>query len=162
MFRRLTFWAFVPVALLLSGCSASGMGWIQSSDLVDKATFGLSFDGTTSTLSGSYHDPNGRTAAGMVDVAFKGTGKVQPCKPSDPACAKAPANTKGGCLVGEPSYESQNPKMPGGGTFFLYVCDMDGNGVANAGDTILIQVTNGPYAGYTNSGNPQGNITVKS
>jgi hypothetical protein len=45
--------------------------------------------------------------------------------------------------------------------FFLNVCDLDGNGVANEGDSILIQVDSGPYMGYANSGNPHGNITVK-
>ena len=171
MFRRLTVSALVPVALLLSGCSATGMGSIVpivDSTALDattkaKATFGFSFDATTSTFSGSYHDPNGRIAVGIVDVALKGTGVLRPCKASEPACVKAPANTKGGCAVGPAvPYESQNPKIPGSGTFFLLVCDADGNGLADDGDTIFIQVDTGPYMGYTNSGNAQGNITVRS
>jgi hypothetical protein len=45
---------------------------------------------------------------------------------------------------------------------FLLVCDADGNGAATEADTIFIQVDTGPYMGYTNSGNAQGNITVRS
>jgi hypothetical protein len=140
------------------------MGWIPSALVpTDKATFGFVFvfDGTTSTLSGSYHDPQGQTASGVVDVAFKGTGVLRPCKAGDPACTKAPANAKGGCLAGVLPYQSQNPKLPGDGSFFLFVCDLDGNGASMDGDLIFLQVDTGPYAGYTNMGNPQGNITVK-
>jgi hypothetical protein len=155
---------FGVVAMVLgSGCRATGMGWIQSTDLVDKATFGFVFEGDTSTLSGSYHDPNGRTALGTVDVAFKGTGVVRPCKAGDPPCAKAPATVKGGCVAGEPSYTSQNPNIPGDGLFFLLVCDLDGTGGAGAGaDFIFISVDTGPYAPYTNFGTPSGNITVRT
>jgi hypothetical protein len=153
---------FGAVAMVLaSGCQATGMGWIQSADLVHKATFGFVFDGSTSTLSGSYHDPNGRIAGLPVDVAFKGTGVVRPCKAGEPTCAKGPANAKGGCLLGVPSYTSQNPDIPGGGMFSLLVCDLDGTGGAGA-DFILISVDSGPYTGYSNSGTPSGNITVRN
>jgi hypothetical protein len=38
----------VPFALLATGCTATGMGWIPSAlSPTDKATFGFSFDGTT-------------------------------------------------------------------------------------------------------------------
>jgi hypothetical protein len=138
------------------------MGWIQSSDLVDKATFGFSFDATTGTLSGSYHDPQGRTAKGIVEVAFKGTGKLNPCS-TDVRCQQLKPPTKGGCLSGEPTYQSQSPSTPGEGMLFLVVCDADGNAAPSdvGTDTILIQVDTGPYMGYANSGNPHGNITVK-
>ena len=154
---------FGVVAMVLgSGCQATGMGWIPSPlNPADKATFGFVYDGTTMTFSGSYHDPQGQTVSGVVDVAFKGTGVVRPCKAGDPACAKAPANAKGGCLAGVLPYQSQNPKLPGDGSFFLFVCDLDGNGASMDGDLIFLQVDTGPYAGYTNMGNPQGNITVK-
>jgi hypothetical protein len=60
-------------------------------------------------------------------------------------------------------YQSQNRALPGDGMFFLFVCDLDGNGaVSTSGeDLIAIFVVNGPYTGYSNTGNPQGNITVK-
>ena len=162
MWRRVLVTGAVPAVLLLAGCTATGMGWIPSNDGVDKATFGFTFDDTTSTLSGSYHDPQGMTAAhGVVDVAFKGTGVIQPCKVSDAACGHAPANIKGACAEGDPSYESQNPKLPGSGTLHLQVCDVDGNGAANPGDFISITVSTGPYTGYHNQGDPQGNITVR-
>ena len=160
MWRRWLVPGLLPALLLASGCQATGMGWIQSNDMVDKATFGFVLDGTTSTLSGSYHDPQGQTTSGVVDVAFKGTGVLRPCKAGDPMCVHAPANTKGGCLAGEPTYESQNPKIPGDGMFFLLVCDLDGTGGTGA-DLISVAVDTGPYAGYRNDGTPRGNITVK-
>jgi hypothetical protein len=60
-------------------------------------------------------------------------------------------------------YQSQNPALPGDGTFFLLVCDLDGNSIASTSgeDSIFIEVLGGPYTGYVNMGNPQGNITVK-
>jgi hypothetical protein len=160
MSRRGLLLGLLPALLLASGCQATGMGWILSNDGVDKSTFGFVFDGTTNTLSGSYHDPQGTTMLGVVDVAFKGTGIVRPCKAADPACVKAPP-AKGGCLVGEPQYESQNPKIPGSGMFFLLVCDIDGTGGPGT-DFIFLTVDTGPYRGHMNTGNPQGNITVRT
>ncbi len=167
--RRPRWWlaGLLPLALLAAGCQATGMGWIPSAGVpTDKATFGFSFestsDGTTSTLSGSYHDPNGPTATGVVDVAFKGTGVLRRCDRSDPTCQSAPATTRGGCVGGAPPYESQNPRLPGGGNFSVVLCDLDGNGQAtgDGSDFLLIEVLSGPYTGYHNFGNPQGNITV--
>ena len=162
MWRRWLRLGLLPALLLASGCQATGMGWIPSALVpTDKATFGFVFDGTTSTLSGSYHDPQGTTTMfGVVDVAFKGTGVMRPCKAGDPACVNAPP-AKGGCLLGELQYDSQNPKIPGSGFFFLLVCDADGNGPSVNGDFVLLTVDTGPYTGYRNTGNPQGNITVK-
>ena len=154
----------VPLAFLASGCTATGMGWIPSAlSPGDKATFGFSYDGTTMRFSGSYHDPQGMTAAGVADVAFKGTGKLNPCS-TDPRCQQVGPPAKGGCLAGEPTYESQNPKIAGSGFVFMILCDADGNGevTVEGGDSIFLHVDTGPYEGYTNSGNPHGNITVKS
>src|SRR3954454_1043322 len=110
----------LPFALLTSGCTATGMGWIPSAlSPGDKATFGFSFDGTTSTFSGSYHDPQGMTLAGPADVAFKGTGKMKPCS-ADPRCPEVAPPAKGGCIgATDAPYQSQNPKVPGSGTLIL-------------------------------------------
>jgi hypothetical protein len=54
------------------------------------------------------------------------------------------------------------PAYPGGGNLFLFVCDLDGDGVVSTGDFISIDISTGPFAGYTNSGEPSGNITVTS
>jgi hypothetical protein len=131
-------------------CQGTGMGWIPSATDPDgKATFGFVFDATTGlgSFSGSYHDGA---------VRFKGTGVLRSAPP--PAGMKM----KGGCLLGEPAYESQNPAMPGAGTLTLWVCDGDGELAVTADDTILIIVGTGPYAGYSNMGSPSGNITVSS
>ena len=161
--------AVLPVALLGTGCHATGMGWIPSSLAPgDKATFGFSFDGPTidsptGTLSGSYHDPQGRLASGaVVSVDLKGTGKLSPCS-TDPRCQTLAPPSKGGCVAGEPDYQSQNQKVPGGGFLFLLLCDVDGDGQTDGtgSDFIFIQVDTGPYTGYRNFGNPQGEITVR-
>jgi hypothetical protein len=159
----------VPMLVLAPGCQATGMGFIPSALVPgDKASFGFIFDGSTNTLSGSYHDPHGQVAAGQqVDVAFKGTGVMRQCTTGDPACVKAPPVGKGGaCLVGDPAYQSQNPAIPDTldpalQRFFLLVCDLGGTGNPQTDiDFIAIQVETGPYAGYANTGFPSGNITV--
>ena len=157
--------AVLPVALLGTGCQATGMGWIPSSLAPgDKATFGFTFDSTTNTFSGSYHDPQGRLANGaVVSVDFKGTGKLSPCS-TDPRCQALAPPSKGGCTIGVPDYQSQNPKLPGSGSVSLLLCDLDGNGRADGSgsDFIAIAIDDGPYTGYRNQGNPQGEITVRT
>jgi hypothetical protein len=161
MLRRMALLIFVPLVLLLSGCSANGGGWVPSTNGVDKATFGFTFDGTTSTFSGSFRDKHGSTSSGVVDVNFKGTGKLKECS-SDSRCNQGAQSGKGGCLAGEVTYRSQNSKFPGQGLVFLYVCDTNRDKKAGAMDTIFVQVDSGPYMGYTNSGNTHGSITVKN
>lgn len=176
--RRLIF-AIPAVLVFATGCTATGMGSVPSAVFAgDTATFGFVFSAsfTSQDFSGSYHDPHGLTpVGGLVDVAFKGSGGLQRCTPGvDPTCAKAPANTKGGCLVGLfIPYTSQNPNVPGTGTFDLLVCDMDGTG-GTGHNFMLISVTSGPcsvpavnpcplpgpFTGYSNAGTPSGNITV--
>jgi hypothetical protein len=126
------------------------MGSIPSAfDPSQKATFGFVYSGDTMTFSGSYHDHGG-------DVDFKGTGVLKSGPPP------AGVNSKGGCLLGFPAYESTNSARPGAGNLFLFVCDIDGDGLPGDNDFISISVVDGPYALYTNSGNPSGNITVSS
>jgi len=150
--------AVVTIAVGLSACNqATGMGWIASSMTpTDKATFGFVFDATTNTLSGSYHDPNGKLTSGIiVEVAFKGTGVMKP-KPPPPDLVDF------ACVGGNPSYDSQNPALPGGGTFILLVCDPDQFTKSKPSqDVLFIAVETGPFAGYQNFGVVQGgNITV--
>jgi hypothetical protein len=47
---------------------------------------------------------------------------------------------------------------------FLEFCDGDGDGEVDVGgtDAILVIVDTGPYMGYANAGNAQGNVTVSS
>jgi hypothetical protein len=139
--RRL--WLLLPAVLLVTACQATGMGWIPSAiDPSQKATFGFVYDGTTQTMSGSYIDHAGT-------VTFKGTGVMRAGPP--PAGMKV----KGGCIAGEPMYESRDRNNPGTGVLTLIVCDGGGSE-----DFIGIIVTTGPFAGYQNSGTPSGNTTV--
>src|SRR3954453_9533328 len=111
----------VPLALSVAGCTATGMGWMQSAvSPTDKATFGFSFDGTTQSFSGSYHDPQGMTDVnGVADVAFKGTGKVNPCA-AEPRCAPGRPGDQGrlrlrraGIPVAEPATPRIRTRVPG-------------------------------------------------
>jgi hypothetical protein len=150
--------AVVTIAVGLCACTqAAGMGWIPSSVApTDKATFGFVLDATTSTLSGSYHDPNGKITSGMiVEVAFKGTGVMKPQPPP-------PDLGDFGCVIGYPSYDSQNLTLPGSGTFTLLVCDLDHfTKPKPTQDILFIVVDTGPFQGYKNFGVVQGgNITV--
>ncbi|TMC33520.1 MAG: hypothetical protein E6J24_09420 [Chloroflexi bacterium] len=141
--------AVIAAALIATACQATGMGWIPSASLTDpsaKASFGFVYDDATQTFSGSYHDH-------ALGVDFKGTGVLKAGPPP------AGVSAKGGCLFGDPDYESQNAARPGSGSLSLTVCDLDGFGAV---DFILINVTSGPYMDYFNSGVPSGNITVTS
>ena len=143
-------WHLLAAVAIATACQATGTGWFPSSaDPATKATFGFVYDGTSETLSGSYHDR-------AADVDFKGRGVIKAGPPP------AGVQSKGGCLMGTPSYESTNKDRPGQGTLLLIVCDLGGNGPSPDDDMIFIDVIDGPYAGYFNSGNPSGNITVTS
>jgi hypothetical protein len=143
-------WLVLSAILLATACQATGAGWIPSAlDPSEKATFGFVYEGTTQTFSGSYHDRG--CALTFCDVTIKGTGILRTVPPP------AGMNVKGGCLGGEPTYESRDPARPGVGLLTLVACDGGGAGET---DLIAIIVTTGPYAGYQNSGAPSGNITV--
>jgi hypothetical protein len=143
-------WLLLPVILLATACQATGLGWIPSAlDPSEKATFGFTYDGTTQTLSGSYNDQG--CGVTFCEVSFKGTGVMRAAPP--PVGLKV----KGGCIGGEPTYESRDKANPGVGVLTLVACD---GGGAGEEDFIAIIVTTGPYAGYQNSGSPSGNITV--
>lgn len=155
-----------PIAVLLTGCTATGGGTIHSNDLVSTATFGLNADVevdpmtgdiTQATFSGTYHDANGKIALRNVDVSFKGTGVMKP-KPG----LRTPGSI---CLNGVFTYTSQNPMVAGSGTVDMTLCD--NNGVLDPGgalldDDVTINVLTGPYSGYANA-SPVigGNITTK-
>jgi hypothetical protein len=164
------------VLVFATGCTqATGMGWIQSAVPVDlsadtpqKATFGFAFYRSTSDpdspaftgiLRGSYRDP--RLADNPADdVDFKGEGEVRRPATRPPG---VPADVIA-CLTGSPTYQSQNPALPGTGTLLLTVCDRR-DPVTQAvivGDYVAISVITGPFKGYNNSGLVQGgNIMVK-
>ena len=113
-------------------------------DPTTKTSFGFVFDGTTQTFSGSYHDK-------ARDVDLKGTGVLKAQPP--PVGVKS----KGGCVGGDMvPYQSQNPNNPGEGFLILVLCDADGSGGPSGDDFMAIQVLDGPYAGYLNSGTPNG------
>ena len=59
-------------------------------------------------------------------------------------------------------YTSQNKMQPGSGTLFVYVCDGDGAPTTLDNDSLFIMVYDGPFAGYSNSGIPHGDIKIES
>jgi hypothetical protein len=150
--RHLMFVGLVAVAaLLLGACKVTGGGWIQSATGAKKATFGFNwqttFNETTNetraTARGSWSDG---------DVKFK----------IDRGIVFTFTDGQDGCAFGFGHYVSQSKADPGDGELTICLCDYGEPGATN-GDTISIQVTSGPYSGYTNSGELQGgNLQVKS
>ncbi|MEA2405051.1 MAG: hypothetical protein QOE08_1698, partial [Thermoleophilaceae bacterium] len=53
-------------------------------------------------------------------------------------------------------YRSTNPRISDSGEANVTFCD---NG--SSGDTLSVEVTSGPYAGYSNQGEVHGSVTVK-
>ncbi len=115
-------------ALLAAGCKVTGGGYIASATGDGKATFGFvgsSKNGTS--LSGTWHDGPVKLRFTAVDVAFP---------PSD-------------CYSAYARYESTSPAQRGDGMLTVYACD---DGEPGTSDEIGIEVTWGPYTGYTNDG----------
>ena len=145
-----------PVSSVPGGAAAGMSVKANAPGAGGRTTFGFVFDQTTSTFSGSYQD----TCAG---VALRGTGVLRADAPG-----QSPASLPcAGTIFGSPlAYEAQNPKIardpaaPSGGTLNLWVCDFGTPGTGN--DLFFLQVLDGPYAGYTNTGTLQaGNIQVQ-
>jgi hypothetical protein len=172
-------WCLVGLVLVLVvtvGCTgATGMGWIPSvlavdpsGDTLQRATFGFAFyrdpsdadsPAFTGLLRGSYHDPRVPDNP-KDDVDLKGEGMLRQAATPPP---RAPADVTG-CLTGSPTYQSQNPSLPGTGTLLLTVCDRQDpvTGGVIVDDYISIKVIDGPFVGYVNQGFVQGgNITVR-
>jgi hypothetical protein len=123
------------VVLGVAGCTAHGGGYIGSATGADKATFGFTWQKTKAqnVLRGSWHD-------GYVKFRLDrdlGIGGLFDC---------------GG---GTGHYVSTSKSSPGGGTLALSICDYGEPGPTE-GDTLSVNVTSGPYAGYSNSGTLEG------
>ena len=140
--NRLRFLALsvLVVAVLVgtTGCYSklNGGGWMQSANGESRATFGITYDGDLSTARGTNQDK----AAG-VSLKFSYASRewflTQEQMDSD-------------CAYFDATYQSQNKKKPGSGIASLVACDNGEPGFR--GDTLSINVEDGPYLGYTNSG----------
>lgn len=156
-------------SLGLAGCQGkvTGGGWLLSASgqAGDKANFG--FNGTQcdpeGELSGSfnYHDKNAPGFTGGVKVHSTVTA-ASLCTEFDPTgvceeiCFGLEGFNPGTTYILVFEYRSTNPQVPGDG--FGIVCVNDsGEGKAADPDRLAI-VLEGPYEGYFNSGQTQGNI----
>ena len=166
--------------LLLTACQANGGGTLPTAVPPDTAcvsgpgrqtaartaTFG--FHATTSLDAAGQQQStfNGNFTDACAGVRLVGTGRLNPTVPPP----QAPP-TIGSCYGGVPTYQSQDPKNPGAGSFLLVVCDAatglrGPSGVAGAnqsadGDFVIIEVFDGPYMGYTLAAPVQnGNVLV--
>src|SRR5919199_411989 len=165
--------------LLLTACQASGGGTLPSAVAPDAlcvsgpgrqttartATFGFQATTTLDAAGLLQSTFNGNFTDACAGVRLIGNGKLNPTAPPPPA-----PPTVGSCYSGVPTYQTQDPRNPGAGSFLLVVCDA-ANGFANpagmvvggsqnaAGDFVIIQVFDGPYIGYSMAGEVQnGNV----
>lgn len=166
--------------LLLGACQANGGGTLPSGFASDTPCVGGHGRQTTArTATFGFHATTRIDAAGQQQSTFNGNftdacagvrlignGQLNPTVPPP----QAPP-TIGSCYGGVPTYQSQDPKNPGAGSFLLVVCDAaiglrGPSGVAGAnqsadGDFVIIEVFDGPYMGYTLAAPVQnGNVLV--
>jgi hypothetical protein len=129
-------------ALVLSGCTLTGGGWMFSA-ASGRATFGFNITCDGSYLTGNwvYHDK----AAG-VDVTGTIPSETFPCSNGGPT---------GGLFEIETPYRAQHCKTDCEGTAFIAAYD-DGTGKPPKGDELSIELDGGPYDGYENEGDVQG------
>lgn len=149
----------IGMALLLTGCTkANGGGWIVSATGSGKATFGFNGKCKDTTLDGKpaaaisgqvqYKDaPAGVYFHGTINSTVQGSTCAEVSDDFD-----APGSSDFfGAYRPQPSGDS--------GTFLLTVTDNGEPGIN--GDGIAIQLVDGLYSGYSNSGPIQGgNIQV--
>jgi hypothetical protein len=129
-------------AIAVAGCKATGGGFISSATEAKAAYFGFTWNETDhgAVVSGSWHD-------GWVKFKLDGGivyGSFGPC-------ASSPGE-----------YVSTSKANPGTGSIYATICDYGEPGPTN-GDSITIQLTGGPYDGYSDGGTLQGgNLQLNS
>lgn len=153
---------------MLSGCAepakVTGGGWIPSAE-TGKANFGFKGDSCSGPVTGqfNYHDKNAQ--AGGVKVQGEVVTAVKCLADSDLGSLPAPEFCSTVCALGvglpalgvEVNYRSTNPNARGSGTAFACVAD-NGEGANATSDLAAIAIVSGPFTGYTNAGEVQGNI----
>jgi predicted small secreted protein len=151
--------SILPLALLLSACTAKGYGKTYSMlSTKQKVSFSLYLKSTNvpggqaeSTLKGQYYDPKGMTVFGPREIKFEGIGKI---KQKD----KGPRSQM--CVAGAVQYASKNRYAPGKGNLNIMMCD-NGDKKMGSGDSITVSVLDGPYTGYFLEGTlTDGNIVT--
>ena len=127
----------VSMVLMAAGCyeKLNGGGWMLSANGVDRATFGIHFDGTHRAARGTYHDHGTGVRFRFVEVDGYVVG---------------PGPEEGDCAVFFATYTSQDKKDSGSGDVLVIACDNGEPGVN--GDSLSVSVLDGPYADYENAG----------
>lgn len=131
------------LALAITGCKATGGGFINSATGAKAAYFGFTWNETSNgtVVSGSWHD-------GPVKFKLDGGMFIPPPGPS--------------CVEGSGTYVSTSKAHPGSGTVEMTICDYGEPGPTN-GDSISVTLSGGPYNGYSDSGTLQGgNLQIHS
>ena len=143
MVARRWSWGLTGVALaalVLSGCATKfeGNGAIPSTVPGNEAKFHFTFDGPKSRFHGQYEDE----AAG---VRMEGDGVV--------AFVNNPGQGDN-CMNATIDYESKVKLNPGTGQALWVACDNDPTGkkADRSGDLLIVQISSGPFAGYSNHG----------
>lgn len=134
--RALTVLPAVGLAVVaVAGCKATGGGFIGSATGAKAAYFGFTWNSDSNgfVASGSWHD-------GWVRFKLDGGMFLQTPSPC--------AHTSG-------TYVSTSKSNPGSGNVYMTICDNGEPGPTN-GDTLSVQLSDGPYDGYSDSGTLQG------
>jgi len=136
--------ATVFAALLLSGCSLTGGGWMFSTQgSPNKATFSFNITCVNFLLTGGwvYHDKaSGIDAEGTV--------------PANSLCL--PDGAPGGTFDQTGTYTAQHCKSNCTGNVHFVVTDSNQGGKPLKGDHLSIAFTSGPLSGYSNNADVQG------
>ena len=176
------------VALTLVGCAAPGFfslgGTIPTEDTTKvgkkyKANFGGYFDACNLNRTYghvTYHDKYATSvpvrleghvvdAAQCVDFGLNAEVGCTKCQGwvEDATGLDLDFPEQGSLGYAKIRYRSQDQKNnPGNGTAYLCVADFGEGANADDSDYLLIKVTSGPYDGYLNSGEVQGNINEEA
>jgi hypothetical protein len=131
--------ALAVSGLLLAGCTVSGSGFTFSTNGAKRATFGFTVTdepGGDSVIRGSWAD--GSVKFRFVSGSFDFDTNPDSCSPISGTYTSTVKSSLG---------------QTGG--FDLEVCDFGEPGV-NSGDTIDLDLTSGPFSGYSNDNTIQG------
>ncbi|MDH5630861.1 MAG: hypothetical protein OEY96_11980, partial [Gammaproteobacteria bacterium] len=154
----------------ITGCNnatngkVTGGGTIASAAGEGKANFGFNGDSCSGQVTGKFNFHDKDFGAETGGVKMNGTVKATD------HCVASGTGTKLNTMCSQCAngylitldYKSTNPKKKGNGSAMACVKD-NGQGMkATSSDSIWVKVTSGPYSGYNNNGNVQGNIKAHS
>lgn len=137
----------VALAFVFSACARkfTGSGELGTADF--EFVYKVENSNGTGKAKGSFHDKSAVINQTPVPMRFRFDGILS-------SSSGGPDN----CIRGTLGYISQDRDFPGTGQVQVEGCDNGEPSGPSNGDTLTVQVTSGPYAGYFNSGTVEGNL----